>query len=206
MAKLPDGLKVEKTEISQTIDLQKWTGKDLSSDPELVREIGQEVIDYMIKRSADNKGLGEVQFKPPKYSKTYADSLNFIAAGKSPTDVNMRLSGDMLGSIDMNEEGNKVTIEIGEDQTLKAYGHMTGYEGHPTIPNGKYKRQFFGITKTEFDKNILPKFKNEIPKKSREDLQGELINRIRNTRDLFGTEEDLQTQLYKDLLKLIEEL
>lgn len=205
MAKLPSNLKLTEDEISQTIDLKKWTGKDLSSDPVLIREIGQEVLDYMIKRVDDNKGLGNEPLRPAKYSKTYSESLDFKAAGKSKGDVNMKLSGDMLGTIDFEDSGNNIKFAIDPAETLKAYGHMTGYKGHPTIPQGKYKRQFFGITKDEFDKNILPKFKADLPKDRGEDLQGQLISRIKNASDLFNTEETLAIGIYRDLKKLISE-
>ena len=206
MAKLPEGLKLTQEEVAQTIDLKKWTGKDLSSDPTLVREIGQSMIDYMLKRADDNKGINNEPLIPNKYSKEYAESLEFIAAGKSRNDVNMKLSGDMLGSIDLDDQGNIIKIKVGEEQSAKAYGHMTGFKGHPTIPQGKYKRQFFGISKEEFDQQIMPKFKDELPKKSRQDLQAELISRIRSGGDLFNTSDTLDTALFKDLMKIIEEM
>jgi hypothetical protein len=190
MARKPNNLVVQENEISQTIDLDKWLGKDFSSDPDLVREIGQSVIDYMIKRVDDNKGLGGETLKP-SYSTEYSKSLDFKAAGKSKNDVNMKLSGDMLGSIDLEESGNSFKIFVdGDEEIIKAYGHMTGFKGHPTIPKNKYKRQFFGLTKEEFKKEIAPKFKGEKPKETERDLVGELIKAIKTADNLFDIGEE----------------
>jgi hypothetical protein len=189
MARLPTNINLSEDEVSQTINLKDWMGVDFSSDPNLVRQIGQACIDYMTKRVDDNKGLGNEKLKSP-YTKTYADSLDFQAAGKSKNDVNMKLSGDMLGSIDLEESGNSFKIFIPSDESPKAYGHMTGFKGHPTIPEGKYKRQFFGLTKEEFKKEIAPKFKGEKPKETERDLVGELIKTIKTADNLFDIGEE----------------
>lgn len=190
MARKPEGLTVTRDEISQSIDLKKWTGRDLSGEPELAREIGQAVIDYMTDRTERGVGLGGEKFQPNKYSQDYRQSAAFKAAGKKNSPVNMKLSGDMLSSIDMDATGSRVDIFVGSDQIDKAHGHMTGQEGQGPLP----KRQFFGITKAEFEKAILPKFRSQLasvdeaaPK--RKDKQGDLIGRIRAS-DLFSVEED----------------
>jgi hypothetical protein len=115
------------------------------------------------------------------------------------------LSGDMLGSIDFDDSDNEIKIAIAGDQSLKAYGHMTGFEGHPTIPQNKYKREFFGITEREFRDNILPKFKSdltEVETEERPDTQGQLIERIRAS-DLFETELRDDIALYRILQNII---
>lgn len=204
MAKIP-GLSLSQDEVSQTIDLEKWTGLDLSRDPELVREIGQDIVDYMKERVAQGVGAGEVSFKANKYSPEYQASLAFKAAGKDPSPVNMKLSGDMLGSMDFIDNENQIKFTIAGDQSPKAYGHMTGFEGHPTIPQGKYKREFFGITKAEFEKNILPKFKNDIENartEERPDVQGQAIAQLRAS-DLFETDLRLDISLYRILEDII---
>lgn len=158
---LPKNLKLSESEISQEIDLKKLTGVDVSNDPELLRAIEQDVIDYIKQRSEDHKGIGGKPWKN-KYSQDYVDSQSFEAAGKSQGDVNLRLSGDMLESIDVvDENGSKFKIAIDNaDQLPKAYGHMTGFEGHPTIKNGP-KRQFFGVTDDEM-RSILKKYKDDL--------------------------------------------
>ena len=184
------GIKLTKSKISQTIDLNEIVGSDISNDELLVSRIGQAIIDYMDNRVEDGKGLGEVKLKSP-YSQSYSESLDFKAAGKSKNQVNMRLSGDMLGSIDLLEsKGSKVTIGINDpDQAIKAYGHQTGFEGHPYLKGPK--RPFFGVTSEEIKKKILPEFKKEIEAKrvTSAEEQTRLINFIRGIKtlgDLLG--------------------
>lgn len=180
----PKGLTVNESEISQEFDLKKLTGADLSNNPDLVEAIAQESLDYMLNRVSENKGLGGKKLKSP-YSKDYSESLDFKAAGKSKNNVNMRLSGDMLETIDITTANNKFKLEVASDQVAKAYGHMSGFEGHPTIPKGKYKREFFGLTESEFKENILPKFKNEIKRaksESGESAVRDLVQAIRTIR------------------------
>jgi hypothetical protein len=157
------GIKLTKKRVSQKLDLNELTGRNIASDPVLVRKIAQGIIDYMVDRAKSGRGLGRKDLKSP-YSKSYSESLTFKAAGKSRNDVNMTLSGDMLRSIDiLEEDGASVVIGIDDDvDAPKAYGHQTGFEGHPTIPSGKYKRPFFGVTADEVKKQVLPKFKAEI--------------------------------------------
>jgi hypothetical protein len=205
LAKVP-GLVLTESEVSQTIDLEKWTGANLDSDPELVREIGQAVVDYMKERVSTGKGVDRQTFKRNTYSKQYQQSLDFKAAGKSPSPVNMELSGDMLGSIDLVDNGSQVKIMIGGSEAVKAFAHQTGYEGHPTIPNGKYKREFFGITRQEFEKEILPKYRDDIQQRKvtpTRDVQREAINRIKAS-DFFQADERLDIALYRDLIDIIE--
>jgi phage gpG-like protein len=179
------GIKLSKSKVTQTIDLNKIVGSDISADELLVNRIGQAIIDYMDERVDDGKGLGEVKLKSP-YSDSYAESLDFKAAGKSKSDVNMKLSGDMMGSIDLLKvDGSKLTIGIDDpDQAIKAYGHQTGFEGHPHIKGPK--RPFFGVTPDEIKKKILPEFKDEIKAKrvTSAEEQNRLINFIRGIRTL----------------------
>jgi len=157
------GIKLTKKRVSQKLDLNELTGRNIGSDSVLVRKIAQGIIDYMVDRAKSGRGLGRKDLKSP-YSKSYSESLTFKAAGKARNDVNMTLSGDMLRSIDiLEEDGASVVIGIEDEvDAPKAYGHQTGFEGHPTIPSGKYKRPFFGVTADEVKKQVLPKFKAEI--------------------------------------------
>jgi hypothetical protein len=149
---------VEQDEISQTFD-KSWIGKEIQ-DPDLLEQIGQVTLDYMLERVSGGKGLGGVTFVPNKYSDKYIESAAFQAAGKSPRPVNMLLNGDMLGSIEVVTEGTSVKLVIPSDQAPKAHGHQTGEGFAP-------KRPFFGVTREEFNKNILSKFKDEIREASR---------------------------------------
>lgn len=187
----PKGLISTIDEVSQTIDFNQLAGVDLSQDETLVREMGQAVIDYIKERSASGRGIGGVKLASP-YSKDYADSEDFKAAGKNKNKVNMRLSGDMLESIDIvSEDGAKIKIAVAGDQTGKAFGHMSGFEGHPTISGPK--RPFFGLTQSEIKEEIISKFKSEI-ESVKENKQGSraqagLISTIRKASDFFTLEE-----------------
>lgn len=171
--------KVTLEEVSQEIDLNKLVGSDISEDEQLVLKIGQKIIDYMEERVDDGLGYGRTKLKSP-YSDAYANSLNFKAAGKSKTDVNMKLSGDMMASIDIIEvNGSKVTIGIDDpDQVPKAFNHQTG----DTVP----RRPFFGVTNEELKQYVLSEFKDEIKAKrtTSAEEQSRLISAIRGIRTL----------------------
>jgi hypothetical protein len=179
------GIKLSKSKITQTIDLNDVIGSDISSDEVLVNRIGQAIIDYMENRVSDGRGLDNVKLKSP-YSDSYADSLNFKAAGKTKNNVNMKLSGDMLGSIDLLKvDGSKLTIGIEDpDQAIKAYGHQTGFEGHPFLKGPK--RPFFGVSTEELKKKVLTDFKKEIEAKkvTSFETQSKMINLIRGIKTL----------------------
>lgn len=196
------GIKLRKTRIEQKLNLAEIIGKDISADRVLVRKIAQGIIDYMVDRAKDGKGIGRRDLKSP-YSKAYAESLAFKAAGKSRNNVNMRLSGDMLRSIDiLEEDGASVTIGIDDPiDAPKAYGHQTGFEGHPTIPQGKYRRRFFGVTSDEIKKEIIPKFKDDIDRSvgtravtslETQEAAIEFVQGIRNLGQLFEIEEEIE--------------
>lgn len=169
---LPKGLTVEQDIIAQEFDLADITGRDLDDDT--IRKIGDAIIDYTRKRSANNKGIGGKALRSP-YSKEYQMSDEFKNAGKSASDVNMRLTGEMLNSIDVLDvnDGNLI-VGIENDQAPKAHGHMTGKMGQAP----KMKREFFGLTRSEL-KDILGKFKSDINSAPRASLTfGELNNQL----------------------------
>ena len=186
------GIKLSQSKITQTLDLNDLVGSDISGDERLVTRIGQAVIDYMDERVENGMGIGRTKLKSP-YSKEYADSLDFKAAGKSKGHVNMRLSGDMMASVDLLEvDGSKITIGIEDsEQAAKAYGHQTGFKGHPTLEGTGNKREFFGVTKDELKKHVLKEFERDIKLSSVTSASEEnkLINAVRGIRtlaDLLG--------------------
>lgn len=172
-------LTLNEQEVSQQIDLNKLVGSDISSDEQLVLKIGQKIIDYMEERVDEGLGYNRKKLEP-EYSDEYADSLPFKAAGKSKTDVNMKLTGDMMASIDIIEvNGSMITIGIDDpDQAPKAFNHQTG----DTVP----KRPFFGVTHKELKEYVLSEFKDEIKAKrtTSAEEQSRLISAIRGIRTL----------------------
>jgi hypothetical protein len=152
MSKIP-GLKLSESEVSQTIDLKELTGVNMSEFPAAKEAIAQAFIDKIVERTQDGKDVDGKDFAK-KYSKAYKDSLAFDAFGKT-NKVNMTLSGEMLGTIDVVEsKGNKIKIGWSDaENNAKAFNHNSG----DTVP----KRQFFGVTDKELAE-IKREFKPQI--------------------------------------------
>jgi len=155
--------KVTKRRVSQTINLKDEFGIDFSGKPDLREAVGQAILDKIKQRTSEGKGMrfdskgrgSKVKLKSP-YSKEYAKSLDFRAAGKSKKKVNMKLTGDMMELMDVTKnKGNNITIgwDTGDDQDAKAFNHVTG----DTVP----KRPFFGVSKGEL-KEIKKEIKDDI--------------------------------------------
>jgi hypothetical protein len=142
--------KITKSNIEQEIDLKEIFGVDFRNKRSLKEALAQAIIDKMVSRTESGKGISfgkdgrgrKVKLKSP-YSKEYSKSDDFKAFGKSRSNVNLKLTGDMLGSIDVKSvSGNKVRVGItDEEEILKAFNHSTG----DTVP----KRPFFGVSKSE---------------------------------------------------------
>lgn len=152
-------IKTTKSEVSQTINLKEIFGVDFTGKEALRKALGQAFIDRIISKAKSGKRFDGKPLKSP-YSKEYAESLEFKAAGKSRGKVNMTLSGDMLGSIDILDEKANV-LKIGIDDELeapKAYNHQEG----DTVP----ARPFFGLNnkdveeiRSEFLEDVRAAFK-----------------------------------------------
>lgn len=132
-------ISLSKDEVKQEINLASLFGRNpTQSEAEAFFEAAKELI---IERTQSNKDINQKQFKD--YSDKYAE-----LKGVSVDEVDMTLFGDMLEAIDYDFSRGKLTLKIDDDNAIKAYAHMTGYEGHPTITNGP-KRKFFGLKKDE---------------------------------------------------------
>lgn len=146
MAVIP-GLKLSEDGVTQTIDLADFLPETAASDPVIQEAFTQAVIDKITSRTADGKDAFGATFAG--YSESYKDSLAFKAFGKS-SKVDMELTGVMLASIDLvDQSGTKVQIGITNEAASRAYGHMTGMDGHPTLDGVTPKRKFFGVTKED---------------------------------------------------------
>ena len=154
--------KVSLQTIEQEVDLQEITGVDLSEARPIKEAIAQAIIDRITERTQGGDGLRfsrngsatPVTLKSP-YSKTYSETIEFKAAGKSTRKVNMTLTGDMLASVDvMSVGGNTIRFGITDaTQVAKAYNHIVG----DTVP----ARPWFGISKSELE-DIVSGFRSEI--------------------------------------------
>jgi len=152
----------KKSRVKQTINLKDEFGIDFRGMDSLKEAIGGAIIERIRERSSAGNGMSfggsgrgtPVKLKPP-YSKEYSDSLDFKAFGKSRGNVNMTLTGDMLGLMDVIQiDGNKITIGWNDaEENAKAFNHSVG----DTVP----RRPFFGVSKTELQE-IKKEFGSEI--------------------------------------------
>ncbi len=128
--------------VSQGINLKDFLGRS-PTDVEKERFV-ELAIERIIERSQEGKDRNGKEFNP--YTEAYAN-----AKGVSVNDVDMTLFGDMLLAIDGDTSRQDVVeLAIEGDEAVKAFAHMTGYKGHPTIKNrSKNKREFFGLSEDE---------------------------------------------------------
>lgn len=142
-------LNKDKDNLTIDINIEKLLGS--ASNNEVIREtFFQLAYDKLVDRL--DKGLS-VDNKPLKgYSASYKGSLAYDVFGKDGT-VDMQLTGDMISSIDIKKQ-NSTTLTVGfgsKEESNKAYGHMTGMEGHPTLEGKVRPRNFFGWSDKELN-------------------------------------------------------
>lgn len=152
-------LKLKKNSVEFTVDLKELFGIDFKGNRALRELVGQKIIDEMRKRTDEGKAVGGKRDLKAPYSKMYADSDEFKAFGKSKNKVNMQLTGDMMGLMDIKkQDGNTITIGWDEsEENHKAYNHNTG----DTVP----KRPFFGMTNEELNqvkRELKPEIKEAL--------------------------------------------
>lgn len=146
----------KKDKVYQRFNLKEIFGVDLSDYPEIRQSVASAIIEKIVTRTKDGYAIGGNR-ELKEYSLEYKNSLNFKAAGKKPSDVNMTLNGDMLDTLTLIDETNN-TITIGWDddlQSAKAFNHNTG------DTKGMPRRPFFGLNKTEIT-DLKSQFKSEI--------------------------------------------
>jgi hypothetical protein len=137
-------LKLKKNNVEFTVNLKELFGRSFRNQRALRELVGQVIIDKMVSRTKDGKAVGGKSNLKKPYSKEYRDSDEFKAFGKSKNNVNMTLTGDMLGLMDIKSQtGDSITIGWLGDTTQdnKAFNHSVG----DTVP----KRPFFGMTNEE---------------------------------------------------------
>lgn len=138
------------------INLSDIFDTNMPDNSQLRSAIGQEIIDIIRERTKNQKVDWQGEKLKSPYSKEYADSLEFKAFGKSKSNVNLTLTGDMLGLMDIVDETQN-TITIGwdvESERGKAAGHITGAGRLP-------RRDFFGLTDSDIDR-IKQKFGKDV--------------------------------------------
>jgi len=109
--------------------------------------------------------------------------INYLSSAKSPvsngkyktfkkdkTPAQLLEDGDLWESIEFEEYRDGVEVGVFDaDQIGKAYGHNSGFKGHPTIPEGKYQREFIPTGDKDFKKTIRDKIKRRVNEILREE-------------------------------------
>lgn len=140
MPSLPKNLKITKKVSKQTIDAYEYLGDNASAGQ--VSQFGQAVVDEILKRTEDGEDIWHSKFKA--YSKSYEASEDFDEFGKTKSQVDMTLTGDMLDSLDFTTRGGTIIVSLsGDTNLLKSYNHNTG----DTLP----QRRFFGVTDDDLE-------------------------------------------------------
>ena len=114
-------------------------------------ELGDLIVEHIVERTMQGKDKNNNPFK--KYSKSYAESLDFKIAGKSRSRPNLQLSGDMLASLELlsQQKGKlKVGFPKGDEVNARAEGHITGILGK----SRGHKRDFLGLQKSKLNELI----------------------------------------------------
>jgi hypothetical protein len=142
--------KISEDEISQTFNLKTYLGKTPTAEQkELFYELA---VEKMVDRTVGGDDVNNKKFLP--YEPDYAK-----AKGVPVDSVDLVLSGDMLQSFDEESQSkDHVKIEMASDQTGKAYGHLSGFKGHPNIKKKK-KRDFFGFKRKDDLEEIIKEVK-----------------------------------------------
>lgn len=150
-----------------TIELSKEYS---DSERELIAD---EIIEFIKTRTEKGKDKNNESF--PKYSDKYRESLDFKNAGKSKK-VNLKLSGDMLDSIELlnNFKNGKIQIgfEAGTDENARAEGNILGSYGGD--PDKEKARDFLGIDEADL-KKILKKYPVKDRRTGEKAIEGKAI-------------------------------
>jgi hypothetical protein len=127
--------------------LPSWLDED--EREELYEEIGDYVVTTMLDLLGD--GVSPVtgdEFK--KLSQKYADAQK--GGDQKP---NLELEGDMLSALTFEADAYGVKIGIWEeDEAIKAYGHTTGFKGHPVLEGKVAPRKIIPGPKENFAASI----------------------------------------------------
>jgi hypothetical protein len=108
--------------------------------------VGREIARTIRERTAKGIDKNGNAFAP--YSEEYIESKEFAIARKSPSQVNLRLTNEMLTDlqvIDVDPARGTITVGITDATSqAKAHGHITGAAGRLPV------RDFMGISQSEF--------------------------------------------------------
>ena len=113
--------------------------------------------DFIIQEIFDRTQRGIDKNGEPfdSYTKQYIESLDFKNTGKSSSDINLTLTGDMLGGLELIKHSpGLITIgysNLGSFTAKKAEGNIRGTYGQKEEIPGK-ARDFLGLPKSVLDR------------------------------------------------------
>lgn len=141
--------------------MTKWQRVTIRVDkrygPEEREAIGIAICDFIRYRTQE-LGVDKNNRRFAKYSKRYAESLNFQIARKSKSKVDLTMTGDMLAMLDvLSHRPGAIVIgyERGSPENGVADGNIRGTYGQSSQVGPK--RDFLGITKGDLER-ILDNF------------------------------------------------
>lgn len=143
------------------VNLEDLFGERLDLNEATKQAIGQAIIDRIVERTQDNKDKNGRSLGT--YSKSYKDSTDFKILKGAEKLVNLTATGDMLAALTITKTTPQ-TITIGYDdpaENAKAYGHISGMEGHPVLEGKVPKRDFMGLPDKDLQ-DIASDFESDV--------------------------------------------
>lgn len=137
--------------VTKTLNLNDFGFENVAPEnrAQVKREIGEFVVIEIQRALARGESPVENGIYNPTLTEDYAEAEK---GGDRTAD--MQLEGDMLDSLKAESRAGDA-IEIGifnKGQTGKAFGHNTGFKGHPNrkMRGNKYRREFIPSDKKDF--------------------------------------------------------
>ena len=119
--------------------------REITHKDSFKNDFGSLAIDRIVERTLSGVDKNGKPF--PSYSESYKKSLDFEIY-KEGSKVNLKLTGEMLASMEVIPRLNGVVIQFADSlNASKAHGHITGMSGR----KGGKVRDFFGLSQTEED-------------------------------------------------------
>lgn len=144
---------------------------------EIREEIGARIIEFV--QSRTSKGLDKDNKAFPKYDKEYKESQDFKAVGKT-SKVNLRLSGDMMDSLDVvNTKDGELTIgyDLGDEVAGRVEGNVIGSYGDK-VGHPDKARDFLGIKDSRLELIIEEVLTETAPTNITDDVTESVISSI----------------------------
>lgn len=157
--------------------------------PDERQAVALEILDFIRERT-QKKNLDKDNKPFPPYSKEYVKSLDFKIAGKSRGKVDLTLSGDMLGAMDLlsHKKGSiMIGFENGTPENAKADGNIRGTYGNPTPV--KAPRDFLGIAQKDLN-SILKNYPDIKDKQARRERVDAVLNILKSQDNVSVDGED----------------